>query len=89
MHTYLVRPAVVTALILLIPLIAMQFTEEVKWTVSDFVVMGILLLITGTAIEVAAKRAGKYRVIAIAGIVFAFLWLWAELAVGVFTNWGS
>ncbi len=22
-------------------------------------------------------------------IVLVFLWLWAELAVGIFTNWGS
>ena len=29
--------------LLLIPLIAMQFTKEVNWTFSDFLMMGILL----------------------------------------------
>ncbi|MDB5696794.1 MAG: hypothetical protein JWN21_2337, partial [Sphingomonas bacterium] len=31
------------ATLLLIPAIAMQFTAEVNWTASDFVVMGVLL----------------------------------------------
>jgi len=35
--------AVVVALILLIPLVAMQFTSEVNWTLSDFVFAGVLL----------------------------------------------
>jgi hypothetical protein len=35
------------------------------------------------------KKAGTYRILAAAAIVVVFVWLWAELAVGVFTNWGS
>ena len=31
------------AFILLVPLIAMQFTEEVKWTLTDFIIAGGLL----------------------------------------------
>ncbi len=31
-------------ILLLIPLMAMQFTDEVNWTLSDFVVAGALLL---------------------------------------------
>ena len=34
--------------LLLIPFIAMQFTNEVDWTVSDFIVIGILLPGTGS-----------------------------------------
>src|SRR5688572_15513319 len=33
-----------TAFILLIPLIAMQFTDEVNWNLTDFVIIGALLL---------------------------------------------
>jgi len=36
-------PAVVTTLLLLVPLGAMQLTDDVEWTVGDFVVAGALL----------------------------------------------
>jgi hypothetical protein len=45
--------AVVTGLILLIPLVAMQFTNEVNWSVTDFILMGSLLFGTGTLLVVA------------------------------------
>ena len=47
------------ALVLLILLIAMQFTDEVNWTGSDFVVMGILLLGTGLLCEIVMRRVTK------------------------------
>lgn len=81
--------ALVTVGMLLIPLIAMQFTREVQWGPMDFVVMGTLIFITGLLIDLAARKAGKNRVIAIFAIIVISLWLWAELAVGVFTRWGS
>ncbi len=77
------------AAILLIPLIAMQFTDQVVWTVSDFVIMGILLLITGFALDFTLRKAGKYKVAIAIAIILLFLYIWAELAVGIFTNLGS
>jgi len=74
---------------LLIPFIAMQFTQEVQWTLSDFVIMGALLFLTGVLVEFSLLKMGKYRFMVAAGVVLLFLWLYAELAVGVFTNWGS
>jgi hypothetical protein len=68
----------------------MQFTNEINWTLGDFIVMGILLFGTSSAFVLTARKSNKkYR--AAIGIAFliVFLWLWAELAVGVFTNWGS
>ena len=51
---------VLTAVILLlIPLIAMQFTDEVNWTLFDFVVMGILLLGTGLLCELVLRKMKK------------------------------
>ena len=72
-----------TAAILLIPFVAMQFTREVNWTASDFVIAAILLAGTGLLFELATAklRTRKSRLIAIAVIGFCFLFVWAELAV--------
>jgi multidrug efflux pump subunit AcrB len=72
--------------ILLIPLIAMQFTDEVNWTAGDFAIMGILLLVTGFFYELVMRivTRSKYRVILVIAIILVFLLIWAELAVGIF-----
>ena len=74
-----------TAAILLIPFVAMQFTGEVNWTASDFVIAAILLGGTGMLFELAkAKlRTPTSRFIAIAVIGLCFAFVWAELAVGL------
>jgi hypothetical protein len=63
-----VRVALATVLMLLLPLIAMQFTEEVDWSAPDFVLAGVLVAGTGLLLEVAARKPGKivYRAAAIA-----------------------
>jgi hypothetical protein len=75
-------------LLLLIPLIAMQFSSEVNWKVSDFIVMGLLLLGVGLASELVLRRVkqAKYRVLLGAAVLVVFLLLWAELAVGIFDS---
>jgi hypothetical protein len=62
-----VRVALATALILLLPLVAMQFTDEVDWGVADFAFAGALLGGTGLLLhELAARKAGNiaYRAVA-------------------------
>lgn len=74
------------AFILLIPFIAMQFTDEVNWTPSDFIVAGILLLGTGLILDLVMRKIKniRYRIaISIALLIILFL-IWAELAVGIF-----
>ena len=82
--------AIATALILLVPLIAMQITDEVNWGLSDFVAMGALLFFTGGAFVLSGRRfpVGKRLVIGIA-CACVFLYVWAELGVGIFTNIGN
>lgn len=72
--------------LLLIPLIAMQFTNEVKWSGFDFLIMGVLLLIAGTAIELVRRKFknNSKKWLIIAAVVVVFLLIWAELAVGIF-----
>ncbi len=73
-----------TVVLLLTPLLA-----KWAWTLSDFIIMGALIFCAGLIIDFVIRKQGKYRAIGIIAIVFLFLWLWAELSVGVFTNWGS
>lgn len=74
------------AFLLLIPFVAMQFTQEVKWTLLDFVVMGALLLGTGLMCELVLRNVTKtkYRIAICGAIMVAFLLIWVELAVGIF-----
>lgn len=73
-------------LILLIPLVAMQFTNEVNWTFFDFVAAAVLLLGTGLTIELAIRtiKNKNYQIALIIAILFLLFLVWAELAVGIF-----
>ena len=75
-----------TAVLLLIPLIAMRFTNEVNWTLSDFMVAGTLLLGTGLILDLILRKITsiKYRVVISTALLLVFLLIWAELAVGIF-----
>ena len=74
------------SVILLIPFIAMQFTDEVNWSVSDFAIMGVLLYGTGLLCELVLRKVKSVqnRILICAALVVAFLLIWAELAVGIF-----
>ena len=82
--------ALASGLILLIPLIAMRFTTQVNWDGTDLTVMGLLLFGTASLFVLVARRLPRRRRFTV-GIVFAaaFLYIWAELAVGIFTSLGS
>lgn len=71
--------------VLLLPLLAMQFTDEVNWTVSDFVFAAILLFGSLVAYEVAAGMTGNITYRAGAGVAIAALFLltWSNAAVGI------
>ena len=73
------------ALVLLVPLIAMQVTDEVNWTVSDFVFAGALLLGAGLAYEAAVRRTDHTAHRWAVGLALAapFLLIWVNGAVGV------
>lgn len=76
----------VTAVVLLVPLMAMQFTDEVAWDAADFAIIGVLLFATGLAYELTIRKVGsrKYRVVIAVGLLAVLLLVWAELAVGIF-----
>jgi len=83
------RPIIIvtiTTILLLIPLIAMQFSNEVNWKLSDFIIAGALLLGTGFLIDFFLRRIKnvKYRFVIVLALLVVLLLVWAELAVGVF-----
>jgi len=73
-------------ILLLIPLVAMQFTNEVDWNIFDFTIMGILLLGTGLLIELVLRNVkdGINRILISVIVLLVFFLIWAELAVGIF-----
>ena len=77
---------ITVVLILLVPLIAMQFSDGVRWSPIDFVTAGILLFGTGLACELVMRKVKKlqYRVAICGAILLALLLIWVELAVGIF-----
>lgn len=75
----------VAAALLLLPLAAMQFTPEVSWTASDFIVWGIMLGTVGGLFELAVRLSPlpSYRIGFGLALIGAFLVTWANLAVGI------
>lgn len=73
------------ACLLLLPLIAMQFTEEVNWTAGDFIVMGLLLAFTCGVYELGTRLSGNtaYRAAFGLAVVGGFVLVWINLAVGI------
>ncbi|PQB05694.1 ligand-binding sensor domain-containing protein [Aureitalea marina] len=84
----LIRWAVFIVGVLMIPLIAMQFTSEINWDVMDFVIMGAVLSVIGLAYELIAQRANRtvYRIAFGIGLLGAFLLFWVNGAVGIIGN---
>jgi hypothetical protein len=73
-----------TVLILLAPLVAMRFTEEVNWTVGDFVFAGAMLLGAGITYELAARVGNlAYQAGVVTALGAGVLTLWVTGAVGI------
>jgi hypothetical protein len=53
-----VRVALGVAIVTSLPLIAMQFSDDMVWSLADFVAVAVLLTVIGIAIELAVRRAG-------------------------------
>ena len=46
--------------LLMVPFVAMRFTDEVRWTGSDFLFAGILFGTVGLVIELAVRRSSDW-----------------------------
>jgi hypothetical protein len=81
----------VAALGLVLPLAAMQVTDEVNWGAGDFAVAGALVLGVGVTYELAARAAGNgaYRAAVAVALAAGFILVWVSLAVGVIGSEGD
>jgi hypothetical protein len=75
----------VAALMLLLPLVAMRFTDEVSWDETDFILAGALIGGAGLTFELAARATANHAYRAAVGVALAaaFLLIWLNLAVGI------
>jgi hypothetical protein len=73
------------ALMLLLPLFAMQITDEIKWDAADFAIFGAMLAAACGTFELAARMTGDtlYRAAVGVAVVGAFILVWINLAVGL------
>jgi len=76
----------IVAFLLLIPFTAMQFTNEVNWTLFDFIVAGGLLLSSGFICEWVLRKVHNtnHRIVFCSIVLLLLLLTWVELAVGIF-----
>lgn len=74
-----------TLVILMIPLIAMQFSNEVVWTLSDFIFAGILIFGTGLTFKLITWKSAdrNYRIAVGFALFSGFFLIWSNLAVGI------
>ena len=79
---------IAVAALLLLPLVAMQFTREVNWTGSDFLFAAIILGGAGLGTEFLVRRSESnlYRCGAVLAVAMMFLTVWSNLAVGIIGN---
>lgn len=75
----------IAALLLLLPLVAMQFTGEVNWDETDFIFAGVLIGSVGLVAELTVRTTKNlaYRGGAAFALAAAFLIIWANGAVGM------
>lgn len=76
-----------TALLLLVPAVAMQVTSQVAWGPGDFMVAGVLLFGAGvvTVMGLRHVRGTVRRASLVLAVAFSLALVWAELAVGLFS----
>ncbi len=76
-----------TALLLLVPAVAMQISSEVSWGPGDFLAAGVLLFASGSIAVLGLRQVSGVgrRLALVLALAFGLAVVWAELAVGLFS----
>jgi hypothetical protein len=74
--------------LLLIPFIAMQFSDEVSWSAFDFILAVALLFSTAFICNWVWSKVKntKTKFVLCAVVLFVLILVWAEMAVGIFNS---
>jgi hypothetical protein len=76
------------AIVLVAPLVAMRFTDQVAWTAADFAAAAILLAGAGATFELLLRRTRNraWRLAIGAMLLAAVMLIWAQGAVGILAS---
>ncbi|NNE08814.1 MAG: hypothetical protein HKN20_09680 [Gemmatimonadetes bacterium] len=87
----MIRLALVTLFVLLVPFLAMQITDEVNWDAADFVIAGVMVFGAGLTYELIARKGSSaaYRVAVGIAVATALILVWMNLAVGLIGSEGN
>ncbi len=82
---YVFGVALLAAVLLLLPLLAMLITKEVDWSLFDFVAAWILLFSAGFTYRMVARKMNNIMYKAAVGVAVgtSLLLIWSNLAVGL------
>lgn len=74
--------------LLLIPMATMLISDEINWSIFDFLVMGVLLFSFGISINLVLNNTknSKIRITLFTLLILIFSLIWIELAVGIFES---
>ncbi|MGQ0801136.1 MAG: hypothetical protein ACT4NL_13650 [Pseudomarimonas sp.] len=72
-------------LLLLVPLLATQFSAEMQWDAADFLVFGTMLAVACGSLQLALRKSRNLAYLSAVGLVVAtvFALVWITLAVGI------
>ena len=81
----------IATFLLLLPAVAMRFSDEVNWTTSDFIFAVVMIGGTGLIFELVVRmtRNSAYRAAVGLALAAIFLLVWFTGAVGIIGNEGN
>jgi len=86
-HSVFWWPMWITVAVLLVVFLASLLSDQVMWSIYDFLIGGGLIFVFAT-IEVILwnKLKSQHRLFVVLFVLLVFLILWAEMAVGLFDS---
>jgi DNA-binding winged helix-turn-helix (wHTH) protein len=90
-HRWRIARWLAAALVLLMPLLAMQLSEEVNWGAEDFIWLAVMLTAFGLMFEVGLTWSTSlfYRAGLVMALATGFMLIWVIMAVGMIGGEGN
>lgn len=87
-YQYSLEAALMAALLILVPLTAMMFTNEITWSLVDFIVAWLLFFGAGFSYRLIARKSINltYKAATSIAVGTTLLLIWINLAVGFIGN---